>query len=506
MIKKIKRIDWIIFLILSVLIIFFRCFVLKKFAFEYTDNDQVLMWHGLKDYSNGIFHETRFYGQAYNSMMEAFFAVPLYKLGITPHKALPIVTSILVLVPFFVFSLFIFLKKSPYLAFLILSIPLLLPVEYSLITSMPRGFITGIFIASFVCLTLFYVKSKKAFFFSAFLAVLAYSLNSNSVLLSIPCLALLFLENYQEKIYYYYSILGLVLGLCIHFALNYFYILHPNYNLHRFELDFSFEKIVSSFTYLGKYFNDVSPTLLFFKSGNIILFVFLIIAALLFREKSYKKALIVALMPLLILATLGINKIHDGSDSVFYSFSRMYLAIPLMLALSLSFFEQISKSKFFYLILIIPFTTFIYSFSNLNDKIDQNLIEQKGQMVKIMSSNSVLLECEKLSTLCEKYKVELVLIANHWHYDFFNYGCPSCINKFPNTLKPGYERRTWRLLEDEQRIYKRILIADVSRDFESEYDFVKKTSTEWFYIIENNKMYTIDLLDSLKIDYREFKN
>ncbi|MGQ0829461.1 MAG: hypothetical protein ACT4ON_13820 [Bacteroidota bacterium] len=477
--------------------------VLNNFAFKYTDNDQTIMWLGLKNYSSGLFYEPRFYGQAYNSMLEAFLAVPLYKFGIPVYKSLPIITSVLTLIPYFIISLLVFLKKSAKISFLIISIPLLLPIEYSFITSLPRGFVTGIFVSVLGCIGLFYSKSKASFLFSSFFAVLGYTINSNSILISIPCLIYLFLENSKNKHYYLFSLIGLAVGFTIHFSVDYFYVLNPHYNLHRFQTSFSIQNLILSLNTLDIHFNDVTP--IFWKSGFLVLFMFLIISILLLNEKAYKKAVVVALIPFIVISTLGINKVHDGTHSVFYSYSRMYLSIPMLLGISLSFLNNITYPKFLYLYLLIPAVYFVYNINNLNTSIESSTKLTPGLAVGVIETSKLTDECNYLKTICDSCKIQLIIISNHWNSAFYAYGCPSCIGEFPNTLNPNYERRTWRLIEDENKIYRRILIIDIEKKLASEFNFIKKIGDkEGFFIIENNSVGTKHLLDSLGINYRKY--
>ena len=366
--KKFSNKDGVLFFFLLCLVIVLRIFVLMDFSFQYTDSDQVIMWQGLRDYSKGEFHEPRFYGQAYNSMLEAFLAVPLYKLGIPAYKALPIITTLLAIFPFVFISLLVFLKRSPKLALLILSIPLVLPVEYSLITSLPRGFVTGIFISSFACLGIFYPKSKRVFLSSFFVTVIGFSLNANSILLAIPCLVYLFLENIRNKQFYIYAAIGGIAGLAIHFFANYFYVTHPYNNTHEFPLAFSFADLFTSLPHLNWYFNDVTPLL--WNAGFLSLVLFIILAFLFYRKQEYKKAAVIGFIPVLILLSLGVNKVHDGAASVYFSYSRMYLALPVLLAFSISLFSNVTSSGYFYLYLLLPVSFFGYQLSVLDVKVN----------------------------------------------------------------------------------------------------------------------------------------
>ena len=129
-------IDQLLFFAILCSILAYWYLILQSFGFEYTESDQAIMWQGLQDYSNGNFYEPRFYGQAYNSSLEAFCAVPLYKLGVSPHIALPFITSVFTLLPFIGISIYSYLKKNKFIALVILSIPLLMPIEYDMITTL----------------------------------------------------------------------------------------------------------------------------------------------------------------------------------------------------------------------------------------------------------------------------------------------------------------------------------------------------------------------------------
>ena len=502
--KKYFSIDGVLYFVLFILIIIFRYFVLEEFSFKYTDSDQSIMWLGLKNYSEGLFYEPRFYGQSYNTMLEAFFAVPLFKLGVPAYKILPIITSVFSLAPYFIISLFVFFKKSPTIALLILSIPLLLPIDYSLITSLSRGFVTGIFISSFGAIAIFFPRSRISFLFCSFITIVGFSVNSNSILIALPCLLFLFFENSKNIFFYIYSAIGIALGISIYFGVDHFYALNPFYDLHKFPFYYSFDELKASLSHLDIFFNGISP--IFWHTGFIVLLLFAVIAVVLYKQKKIKETFIVLLVPIAIIITLGVNKVHDGNNSIFFSITRMYLSIPILICISLSFLDNLIYSRLLYVYLIIPCAYFTYGIKNLDKTIDKDVSPKINHVVAIMEVKRLYKECNYLKTISDKYNIQLIVISNHYFYDFYDYGCPSCIDKFPNTLRPIYERRTWRLVEDEKKVYSNILIIDTDRDFENQYKFVKRIGdANEFFLIENNKMFTMDLLDKLKIEYRKYK-
>ena len=500
--KKRLNIDVLIYLVLLLAVILFRFLVLLGFGFKYTDSDQTIMWLGLKDYAAGIFHEPRFYGQAYSSMIEALVAVPLYKMGMPANKCLPLVNSIFALAPFVLISYFTLLKKSSKMALVIISIPLLLPVEYSLLTTIPRGFVAGIFAATLGCLSIFYPKSKWGFFLLSFTGVIGFSLNFNAVLLFLPCLTYLFLENVKNRAFYLYTLIGLALGFGIHFGLNYFYVLHPFNDVHKIVLHFSFTDVWIGIKKIDPFLNTMSP--IFWKTGFLVLVIFTVISIFLFIKKEFSKAVSVISIPILVIFTLGINKVHDGTLSIFYSYARMYLAIPVLLAVSLSFLKPINN-KVFYIYLLLPFVFFIYQINQLNSVIEESLRPSNDDKVAVATVDKFEKECNHLQDICNTYKIDLVIIVNHPYCDFYDYGCTAYMPNFPKTIRPSYERRTWRFIEDENKVYKNILFVDIGRTDSTPGSLEKIPNETGIFLLKNNTKCTIDLFNQLPVPYRQYR-
>jgi hypothetical protein len=204
--------------------------------------------------------------------------------------------------------------------------------------------------------------------------------------------------------------------------------------------------------------------------------------------------------------SLGLNKIQDGTGSVFFSYSRMFLAIPVFVA----FFIAILKMKNTWMgvtLLIIPVLFFAMKSNTLAGSIDRNVNTNMNHVISVEKVSYLLEECENIKSVSVKYNVSLIVISNHWDYDFIDYGCPACMEGFPPTLRPVYERRIWRLIEDENKIYQNILIIDTDRKLDERYQMVMKIpEISGYYLIKDNPLRTMILLDSLKIPVRKFKN
>ena len=76
------RLVWIAWSLLAGLVAVDFVRVLARFSWVYTDFDQALQWTAAYELLGGSLHEPRFYGQAYNSMVEGWTAAPLVALGL----------------------------------------------------------------------------------------------------------------------------------------------------------------------------------------------------------------------------------------------------------------------------------------------------------------------------------------------------------------------------------------------------------------------------------------
>ncbi|MGE3826024.1 MAG: hypothetical protein AB7G44_17505, partial [Bacteroidia bacterium] len=443
----------------------------------------------------------RFYGQNYNTMLEALLSVPLLKCGVALYHALPLITSMLALLPYFIIALLTYFRKSKTTGILLLTIPLLLPVEYEMTTCLSRGFVTGIAIASVCCLPLFTRQSPVVLFFAGMAAIVGYSVNANSVLVSVPCLLLLFLQNTNNKKFYLFSGLGFITGLVLHLCVAWFYTKHSDYVLHTFTNQFSIEYLIKGISNLDLFFNNVTPV--FSKQGWMVLLFFTIISCVLFIQKKKKEGVSVLLMLVLTIVPLSASKVHEGFASVFFSNERMYLAVPVMLALSISFIT-VKRQMILYSWVAITACFFVFKLIKTPDTINRNL--KNHHFVTVIKNSELIDECKKISAISLQNKVDLIIVNGHKYYDLYTYGCAACIDKFPETIRPVYERRTWQLTKVENIIYKNILLIDSGRNFSEEYpDIAECADLEGFYLLKENTMPTIELLKALKIDVRSYK-
>ncbi|HAQ65922.1 MAG TPA: hypothetical protein DCR43_08750 [Bacteroidales bacterium] len=458
------------------------------------------MWLGARDYSQGVFHEPRFYGQAYNTMLEALVAVPFLQLGMPIFKALPVATTLLALVPVFILSIVTYIRNSKIAGIIVLCVFLTLPVEYSMLTTLSRGFVTGVAFASLSFLFLYKYNSRVSFFFVFLISVVAYSINANSILLTIPTGLVFFLKNYMNRQFYLFSIIGFLAGLAIHLLIAQFYIDNPYYNLHTYHSELSIDSLVKGMLNLDKFFNYITPV--FWHNGWLILPLFFLIAFVLYRRKDFDLSFVALIIPIIVVGTLLLSKVHDGSDSVFFSYARMYLAVPVLLMLMLSFI-RIQDQKWMYGFIIMSIVFFGINIATSKEAIEKNM--KNKHVIIVLPTDLLQKECSELQKISDNNNVNLIVIVNHYFYDVYDYGCPSCMQSFPKTIRPEYERRTWRLIEDENKVYTNILIIDLAREYDKEFDFINKVKEkQGMYLLKNNTLCTKLLYEKLSINVRKY--
>lgn len=480
----------------------YRYYILWVFGFEYTDSDQTVMWLAANNYASGLFHEPLFYGQSYNSMLEALAAVPLLYLGIPVHKALPLITTVLALLPYFLLSVLTYLKKSRIAGILILTFPFLLPVTYDCLTTISRGFVTGIALVSLNAIPVFLKPgSRWTFLLTGSFMVVGYLVTGNSLLLSAIFLGYLFLSNYKNKQFYWFTALGLAVGgILISLVLS-FYWTHPHYAIHDYRIEMSVDYFLKAFQHLDKFYQHIIPV--FWNHGWFILF-FPLSFAIGFQRLGKRTPFILALGTFLaLIGPLSVSKIHDGTGSVFFSYSRMFLSVPVILVFLLSFLN-FNRGYVGYILVFIPFIFLGVKAVNAPEAISENL--NKDTRISTWEVENLNGHCHKIDRIADRNNVELVILHSHWKKNLFNYGCPSLIRDFPKTLAPSFERRTWRLKGDKNTVYENILIVSVKKDYAKHYDFVQTLKNPFgFYLVKNNKTSTIELIRKMDMEVRDFK-
>ncbi len=138
------------------------------------------------------------YGQNYNPMLEALLGSPFMRLGAAPWIVLPIVTSCLALLPFWSFALWHFRRGELFAALGFALMPLLLPVEWGMLTTITRGFVHGIALIALLPWALSLKRIWLRFLIASFITGAALLCNPNSLVFLVAIYTTVVLTHWRE--------------------------------------------------------------------------------------------------------------------------------------------------------------------------------------------------------------------------------------------------------------------------------------------------------------------
>lgn len=491
----------VLFILLFALFLFDRVNTFLRFSIVYTDSDQTLLWQVAKDMMIGIYHGPCFYGQSYNPAIESLCALPFLFAGMDFYEALPLATTILSTLPFLILSLYFCKKVDALTGCLPLILSLLLPPEYSMLTSISRGFVTGIFFAVIGFVLIIYHKSLFARFIGGMSMGIGIYANLNCVLLFPIFLPLLISERKMLFQFLLPTGLGFLLGLSSLFFNAAYYSTHSDMVIHGSPvIGISMNSFMSVIGRLDSYFNFVTPVL--WRAGWISLFVFLIIGIQLLRKKIWPEFFTVMIFFSLIVFSFSVSKVSDGTNSVFFSGARMFLAYPFILTIVLIYWLNIlpksMKRNVFQIIILLAIVSFAVKIVAFDYFLNNALNGSKNSIVKVIKVKELRRTCTELINFAEG-DIDLVLaISKDTPDQVITYGCPCLIQNFPLTVQPMYERRTWLIPEIEGIVYKKILLhskdtAIWNKIHLDEIQILARDKMKGWLLIEN-KTKTSDLL------------
>lgn len=448
-----------LFIILLALVVLESLNTFLMFSVKYTDSDQTLIWQVSKDLMNGSFHGPCFYGQSYNPIFEPLFALPFLFCGMGFYSALPLTTTLLGIIPFLILSFYLYKKIDALTGLLPLFLYLLLPPEYSMLTSISRGFVAGIFFAILGFVLFVFHKSSSSKFISGIFFGLGIYANPSCILLFPLLLPFL----YHERKDLFRILMPLVFGLLIGTAPivfnNVYYYYHsdmvifgsPNY-------DISFTSFFKVMGKLDNYFDFITP--LIWRSGWISLFFFVFIGIRLWKYNRKVEFFSVFFLFVFILFSFFVAKVTDATNSVFFSGSRMFLAYPfIFLFIFIYFLNTLSilqKRNVYFILIILVFAIFPIKLFAFNLFLKNAL--NKNSIVNVISVDKLRNTCKDVLNFADG-KIDLIIANSSDTPDQpITYGCPCLIKNFPTTVQPLFERRTWLMPVILNRPYKRILI------------------------------------------------
>jgi len=502
------------FLIALGLLITSKIITLVYFSFRFTGNDDLIFWQMARDYSHGIFFEPFMYGQNYNYGIESLFSVPLLQLGIPFQYALPTTTAWMGAFPFVVFSVGFYRIKQFLAAILCLSIPVWMPAEYDILTSITRGFVNGLFFTSFFVFALVRPTRQSSFLLFGLCASLAFVTNPNSVLLSVPVGVYLLLENRTSLKFYGYFFIAMIPPLVVFYFSKQFYELHPDNVVHQLpELTYAFSRVLETLVQLDRSFAYLSPSFFWFHWSILLV---LTVGSIFLMKRDWKMGIALFLGMIFILFSLGINKVEEGVGVLFFSPSRMFLAVPILFALLLSwFFRGKYANRYFYILIAMSVLSVGMKLVTIESIVALHTSDKSYGPVAIENIEILKKECTRFEGITTKNNVELVVftlssLKNVPEVSFYNFGCELLIPNFPESSMLHKERRTWLFVKHQTEIPKTLLFLNYEfnenllRTAKLDYEVISELPNA--LLLKNNSKSLPEICELLELQYTRNKN
>lgn len=459
-------------LALILLSILDRIDLLVRFAFTHIGIDDALMQQIALDYSHGIFREPYMYGQNYNPMLEALLAVPMLWAGISPQFALPIVTSFLALIPFWTFAWWCLRQGHVIGAIAFSAMPILLPVEWGMLTSMPRGFVHGIGLLALMPIIQFIKTIWVRSSLTALVASAVVVCNPNALLVIVPIFSWLFLKQWRSEGFWLGNLLGVLPSVGFILWAKAFHTNAKIAPLHFMDGDsvqYSFNRTWSGLQDLDRHWQHLVPFTNAAGSVVVVILVAALVNAL--RRKQWAMLWPFLSVVLFIPMALGMLKVHEGLTTVFYSLSRMFLGIPLLVAGCIGFMGsnlKIGRWPLMGAVFLIA-TWMPFKWNGIDEVVTNELREQDKGFVREEPLSVVRSYCRTVSQVAKRNDVELIVpirwphlrVDHRTHYiaHFICYACPQLETVLPPVFMAGYDRRTWMVERYSAPIDEKILFV-----------------------------------------------
>lgn len=372
-----------------------------------------------------------------------------------------------------------------------------MPLGYDIINSIPRGFVTGLFFSSFFIVSIYNPTNIKFIFLNTVLSYIGYLVNPNSVLVSAPFLCFMFFHNYKNKRYYFVSIIAVLFVLPVHYYVIHYYKIHPEYVLYGFSNSFSFNYFKTAIIGLNERFAHVS---FFIDDNGFFIQLLLLFLGFAFYKKNKVVFLSYGCLLIIVVVSLFSSKAADGAPWAFYSYSRLYLGIPVFLYLFLPVLNVKKAIPF-----IIVTTLFFSVYKNIvfNESLSNHRNEKKWDHLNLISLHDLKNHINIYKLFAKKYNANAIIIDHVWRDDFINYAGSVLYSDYPQTFKPSFERRTWLIEKEKTTIYTNIILLLVDTHFD---ETIKKQGISidvcklddyGAFVIKNNTLTTHQLLKSI---------
>ncbi len=440
-----------------------RLALLLVFSTRYIGMDDAVIWSAAVDYSMGEFHGPYFYGQDYAPMLEALLAAPFVRAGATLRIVVPAITAALAMLPYWSFAFWNRRNGMHLAACAFLAMPVLLPNEYGLMTSVTRGWVTGTGLLALLPWTASFRSERLASLSAGLVASLACLMNPNALPFAAAFIAWYLLNRHAFARHVVLVVTGASPGVLMHAVAQAWCNGHPERivnSIRGWGYRPAWADLLNGLTYLPDHFEWLAPIIWPF--GHAIIVALLVLVILAFRRKWTVLGVSMSTGLLVILFALSLAKSRDGIGNVFMPLSRIFLAAPLLFCWGLSLMPAFQRPSLRALgVLVVGSVgSLAIKVGSLPRTIDEQIAGQ-GPWSSERPLADMRQDLAHLRTVCAENRVELIipLITNATiapHYRALLY--PALDRSLPPTYLQEKENRYWVREEFAHKIVSNVLV------------------------------------------------
>lgn len=431
-----------------------RLQALALMGWRYVGMDDTVIWNIARDYAHGIFREPYMYGQDYNPMLEALLAAPFIRLGVEPWHVLPVITTLLALLPFWSFAWWHYKRGNTVGALAFAATPLLLPAAWDMSTLITRGLVHGL--ACMAPVPWLLGRARWGTLAASCCTCIGILCNPNAVVFAafvyVPVLG----ERYRRPSFWIGSFLGAMPTLAYWCLARRFFAAHPTDIVHtidRAEVFFDPALFLHGLGQLDMHFSGSMPV--WWPNGWLVIVAIAAMAVLLWRKRQRLIAGGAMLAVALMLFGLGTSKGHNGCWSAFFPLSRLYLGAPLVLAgcaaaawAGAQNLRQIARAAMLIGIVFASLKCVMFPAA-----FARQLETQACALSPLRPIAALRERCDQIDQAAQATHAEVVApikwpglrVDPHMHFMayFDRYACPCLLEKSPAFYGPGYDRMAW---------------------------------------------------------------
>ena len=435
---------------------------LLSITMGYASDDLTVVWMAARDYAQGIFHEPFFYGQNYGVMLEALLAAPFVRLGADPITAVPVVMAVLAMLPFWSFAFFEYQRANLAAALFFAAIPILLPVEHGLQFTNLNGLAI---LALYPWIAGMSPSAKRSALIGAVLAAAAF-VNMNA-LVAVAAFGMFFLlRTSKNRIQWLWAACGVLPILLLWWWSMHFYSTRPDHVVHTvfdWRMVFHASLIPEALSRLDAHFAWLCP--IWWPNGHVVLWLLSGSMVVLFRKGNKPAAWGIAAALFTMLISFGFAKVHDGTGSILFPLSRMFLVVPLLLGWAFAQFGPFGRSRSWLILAIglASVATFTLRFERAAHAWTAAIADPQGAPIHMEKVSALREQCRILERHARESAADVIVVVRETNVAqalFLNMGCPVCEPELPPTYLPAGDRRAWRVEQESRLQRERILVVN----------------------------------------------